>query len=576
MAPLVVILFLVFSIAGITAAPAKESDLDWWQSCVVYQIYPRSFRDSDGDGVGDLKGITEKLDYLVDLGVCAVWMSPIYKSPMVDFGYDISNYTEIDPIFGTMEDFEELRDRAHELGLKVIMDFVVSYTSDQMIWFQKSVRREDGYDDWYLWALGEKNESAPHGYNLPSNWLSAFRGSGWNWNEERQQFYFHTFTKEQPDLNYRDPGVVKAMKDVLRYWVDKGVDGFRVDAVPNMVEDINLHDELISGLVDDPDDYEYLTHIYTQHQPETYDMVQQWREVLDEYKGKDGHTRVMMTENYGPIDKVLQYYGTVERPGANFPFNFYLITNLDKNSRAHDFDRVIDMWLGNLQENNWPDWLLGNHDQHRVASRYGVEMADALNMLSLLLPGTAITYMGEELGMEDTDVSWQDTVDPWGINAGEANYKKYSRDPERTPFQWDDTTNAGFSSSNKTWLPVNSNYKTVNVETEKQATRSHYHVYKQLIELRKTRTIQRGSTYTLALTDNVFAFTRVLDSSDPVVVVINLGDVSETVNLSSLGSLPDALNVYASSIHSDYRPGVIVDTRALGLHPKEALVLTAS
>ncbi|CAD7012856.1 unnamed protein product [Ceratitis capitata] len=291
------------------AAPVRE----WWQSAQFYQIYPRSFMDSNGDGIGDLAGITSRLSYLKELGVTAVWLSPIYTSPMADFGYDIADFFDIQPEYGTLDDFDKLVQEANRLGLKVILDFVPNHSSDENDWFKKSVRRERGYEDYYMWHDGYKNEQGER--VPPNNWLQAFRGSAWEWNEERQQYYLHQFAVKQPDLNYRNPAVVAQMKRVLTYWLDRGVSGFRVDAVPWCFEVLpdetgRYPDEPKSGYTDDPDDSSYLLHIYTQDLPETVDMVYQWRKLLDDYQRiHGGDRRVLLTEAWSPLDYVMKFYG---------------------------------------------------------------------------------------------------------------------------------------------------------------------------------------------------------------------------------------------------------------------------
>nr|CAD7575117.1 unnamed protein product [Timema californicum] len=492
MAKVLLVLVSAFLVSATVALPVQE-ELDWWQKTVIYQIYPRSYRDSDGNGVGDLRGIWQRVKPIKDAGAGAIWLSPIYESPMKDFGYDIINQTVIDPLFGNMEDFMDLMNITHLLGMKLILDFVPDYSSDQHEWFQKSVKRIDPYTDYYIWHDGKvDNETGER--SVPNNWVSAFEGSAWSWNEDRQQYYYHVFTVEQPDLNYRNEFLVEDMKNVMRYWLDMGVDGFRVDSVPHLFEDTMFLDEPLSH---DPNalegDYDSLVHIYTQNLPETYDMVYQFRAVVDEYKKKDGVTRVMMTEAYETINQTMLYYGTDERPGAHFTFNFLFIRNLTENSTADDYDYIIHQWMDNMPE--------GSRFPH---------LADAINMIAQLLPGTAVTYMGEEIAMEDTFISWEQTVDPPGLNAGPERYQLFSRDPERTPYQWDNTTSAGFSTNATTWLPVNPNYLTLNLAAQVNAdeSESHYKVYQRLTGLRQTNTIQRGSLETHVISKLIFSFSR--------------------------------------------------------------------
>lgn len=346
---------------------AQLTPKDWWEKAGFYQIYPRSFKDSDGDGIGDLNGITSKLPYLKEIGVKAFWMSPINKSPMVDFGYDISDYREIQPEYGTMQDFENLVKEAHRLDLKVIMDFVPNHSSDKHEWFIKSEAREPGYEDFYVWDDGLPNPAG--GRNLPpTNWLQAFRRSAWQWNAKRQQYYLHQFTVEQPDLNYRNPVVVNEMKDVIRFWLDKGVDGFRVDAVPFLFEVVKLQNgtypnEPLSGLTNDQDDFDYLDHIYTQNQPETLDMVYQWRELVDQYKQeKGGETRVLMTEGYTSLEILKEYYvsTTTKQLGSHMPFNFGMIADLNRTSGAYDIAKVIQSWMNIVPQGHAANWVVSD------------------------------------------------------------------------------------------------------------------------------------------------------------------------------------------------------------------------
>ncbi|PSN29399.1 Maltase 2 [Blattella germanica] len=300
------------------------------------------------------------------------------------------------------------------------------------------------------------------------------------------------------------------LKNVIRYWLNKGVDGFRMDAIPFLFENADLLDEAPSGYPNTmPGDHGNLIHNLTQNLPETYDMIAQWRSVVDAKKAEDNITRLMKIEAYASLEQKMDYYGNESTPAGHFPFNFLFITNLNNQSTAHDFRNTVNQWMQFLEiQLAHSKKCIGNHDQHRVASRYGPDLVDGLNMLALLLPGSAITYNGEEIGMEDGFVSWKETKDPQGINAGEDRYLVLSRDPERTPFQWDDSVSAGFSTNSTTWLPVSSNYRTLNLQNQISASKSHYKVYKKLLKSRQTPTIQRGNLTAAAVSENVFAFTR--------------------------------------------------------------------
>ncbi|XKL60499.1 hypothetical protein PGB90_007556 [Kerria lacca] len=422
----------------------KKIKLDWWQTEVIYQIYPRSFKDSNADGIGDLRGIREKLSYIKNLGVGAIWLSPIYSSPMVDFGYDISNYREIDPIFGSMEDFEDLLKSARKHGIKVLLDFVPNHTSSQHEWFIKSIKKIPPYTDYYVWKDAKYINGIRH---PPNNWLSAFGKSAWQWNKERGQYYLHQFSIEQPDLDYRNPVVYEEMKlkgkNIIIYWLDKGVDGFRIDAINFIYENISYLDEPRSyAPLVGPEEYEYLNHIYSQNQPETYKLTVDWRSVLNKYS-KKGSTRFMMSEAYASIDTVMKFYGTRRKPGSHFPFNFLLLDDINAECNASFIHDTIEKWYKKLPKYGWSNWVIGNHDNSRPASRFGHYLIDGMHMLQMLLPGTAVVYNGDELGMEDTFIRWDQTVDPRALYAGPLRYKFVTRDPERSPFQWDDTENAG-------------------------------------------------------------------------------------------------------------------------------------
>ncbi|XP_050459031.1 alpha-glucosidase-like [Cataglyphis hispanica] len=519
----------------------------WWQTMSLYQIYPKSFKDSNGDGTGDLNGIKSKLDHLVKSNVNAFWLSPIYPSPMIDSGYDISDFRSIDETFGTMEDFEALTKAAHEASLKIILDFVPNHSSDKHEWFQKSLRNEKPYTDYYVWHEGKK---LPNGtITKPNNWVSVFGKSAWTWREERQAYYLHQFAPEQPDLNYENENVVSEMKDVLRFWLDKGVDGFRVDAVPHLCENVSFADEPLTGNPD-PDDYGYTDKIYTKDQPRTYEMVKGWREVMDEYPDE----KIIMMEAYANMTMTIMYYIN----GAHFPFNFGLITDTNRDSTAADFKNVIDRWMMNMPfVSGTANWVAGNHDKSRLVTRYGLERAQAVTVLTLLLPGVSVTYNGEEIGMEDTWISWEDTKDPQGCNAGKENYENASRDPARTPFQWDNTTSAGFSTNPKTWLPVNENYVTLNLAAQKTQDNSYYALYKTVSALRGLPAIKQGKLITKLLNDNVLFFARQA-GKDAVYVVVNFKDNDETVNLSRLISPNNRLLTYYATTNAFHLIGTVV------------------
>ncbi|MCF2502344.1 DUF3459 domain-containing protein [Dyadobacter sp. CY107] len=442
----------------------------WWQHGVIYQIYPRSFQDSNDDGVGDLPGIISRLDYLQWLGVDCVWLSPVFSSPMADFGYDISDYQGIHPLFGTMDDFDELLKEVHNRGMKLLLDLVPNHTSDQHPWFLESKSsRDNPKRDWYIWHDG-KNDGG-----LPNNWLSVFGGHAWEWDDTTQQYYYHAFLKEQPDLNWRNPEVQEAMMNVMRFWLDKGIDGFRVDVMWHMIKDAQLRDNPpFPGSTYDANDliYDHYTPVYSTDQPEVHDIVRMMRAVTDEYD-----ERVLIGEIYLPIHKLVTYYGQ-DNKGAHLPFNFQLLT---LPWDAPQIAMAIDEYEGALPENGWPNWVLGNHDKPRISSRVGRAQAKVAALMLLTLRGTPTIYYGDEIGMRDVPIPMNEIVDPQGLNMPDLNV---SRDPSRTPMQWSSDINAGFS-GHKPWLRLPINSGRVNVDRQKDNEYSKLSFYRKLIRLRK-------------------------------------------------------------------------------------------
>ncbi|XP_042865643.1 maltase A1-like [Penaeus japonicus] len=463
-------------------------------------------------------------------------------------------------------------------GLKLVLDFVPNHSSDEHEWFVRSKRKEEPYTDYYIWADPKGFDKA--GQPIPpNNWLSVFRGPAWTWAEERQQFYFHQFLDKQPDLNYRNQRVRDEMKQVLRFWLDRGADGFRVDAVKFLfeVEDINQNEAVANDPeIDDPQDYYYLNHTLTTNQPETLDVVKEWRDVVDQYPD-----RVMMVEVYDDnIDEVMKYYGNDTVPLADFPFNFLLIDSFRNRSDLSGvaLKDALDLWLDNLPEGKWPNWVLGNHDNGRVGSRFGVDLIDALNMLILLLPGTPVTYYGEEIGMVNTPVSWEETQDPQGQHYGRERYLEHSRDPARTPMQWDNTDFAGFTTGDSTWLPVNKNYKTLNVKAQLEAKESHLKVYKELARLRKQEPFAGGQTSYPVVTSEIFSVLRHLEGYESYLLVINTSEEETEVDLHHHASmeLPPTAEVVLRSVSDTAEatvPGSELKLSELNLIPGEGLLL---
>ncbi|KAL5463326.1 hypothetical protein EMCRGX_G032218 [Ephydatia muelleri] len=540
------------SVALIATAPRCNEKLVWWKSAIIYQCYPRSFQDSNGDGSGDLAGITSRVQYLKDLGVKVVWLNPIFASPQKDNGYDISDYTSIDPLYGTLSDFNSLLEALHREGLYLILDFVPNHTSDEHPWFIESRSGvTSAKRDWYVWA-NPSQDGGP-----PNNWQSVFGGSAWSLDNLTGQYYLHQFSDFQPDLNYRNPEVISAMQSVLSFWLDLGVDGFRVDAAKFLLEDPYLRNESVDPSFSNTTCnvsipgclYNSLIHNLTTDYPGLHDITRGWRKVLDCYSNK-----LMVAEAYDPIDIVVQYYGT-NGDEFNFPFNFFLLGNT--NWTASAVSEIISTWLDNMPSGAWANWVLGNHDNPRIASKAGLYLARALNVLLLTLPGTPTTYYGEEILMTNVFVPPNQTQDVY-----------QGRDVERTPMQWDGGLNAGFTSGSP-WLPLATNYTTFNVMNESLSNTSMLALYKQLASLRQEFI---SFAYSLdSVEGNVLSFHR-YDSSSSVdyLVVINFASESSTVAIKSPSLHPQLL---LSSMLDKSGP---VDLSNLSLRGGEALIIKGS
>ena len=490
----------------------------WWQRGIFYQIYPRSFQDSNGDGIGDLQGIIARLPYLRDLGVDAIWLSPVFPSPMADFGYDISDYTGIDPIFGTMADCEALIGAAHDVGLKLILDLVPNHTSDRHPWFVESrSSRSNPKRDWYIWRDGDARGGPP------TNWLSEFGGSAWQYDDASGQYYYHAFLAQQPDLNWRNPDVRRAMYDVMRFWLRKGVDGFRVDVIWHLIKDEQFRDN-----PPNPDfrtgrpPHERLLPLYTTDRPEVQELVAEMRRVIDEFDH-----RVLIGEIYLPVERLVSYYGK-DLLGAQMPFNFALLSAA-WNGRA--LEKIIAEYEHALPGGAWPNWVLGNHDRPRVASRIGKEQAKVAAMLLLTLRGTPTLYYGDEIGMHQVAIAPAQVQDPFeknvpGIGVG--------RDGCRTPMQWDATANAGFSRG-KPWLPIADDFVRQNVLDLKDDATSILNVYLALIRLRRASPELTSGTYEpVAAEDNLLIYRR-RSASLAIVVVLNLASDPVSIAADAVG-----------------------------------------
>ena len=504
-------------------ARAKAQD-PWWMHAVIYEIYPRSFRDSNGDGVGDINGITSRLDYLRDLGIDAIWISPMYPSPLVDFGYDISDYTAIDPLYGSLADFDRLVSEAKMRKIRVIMDFVPNHTSDQHPWFKESQSsRTNPKRDWYIWRDG-KGRGQP-----PNNWQSWFGHSAWKFDPTTNQYYYHHFYTEQPDLNWRNPEVRKAMYDAMRFWLDRGVAGFRIDAVSRLFEDPNLHDDPIlpgKNAYGDPN----IAHKYTDNLPEVHEVLREMRKIVDQYPGNP----VLISEADEPnITELTKMYG-VKDDEVQLPMDFQ-IADVNKLS-APDFRRLLNE-IDKNAAGGQAHYFFSNHDQPRQWDRYGDgahndQIAKLMAALLLATRATPLMYYGEEIGMRTTEPARQEDVqDPIG-KIGWPEEK--GRDGERTPMQWDDSTNAGFSSSRHPWLAVPPSALTYNVQAESKDANSILTFYKRVLALRRSEPALRDGLYLPLNQDDpyVLAFLREEPgNSNAVLVVLNMSAAAKTVKL---------------------------------------------
>ncbi len=545
------------------------SPLPWYRRAVIYQIYPWSFKDSNGDGIGDLRGIIEKLDYLAQteeetkkteatgesraLGIGAIWLSPIYPSPMKDFGYDISNYCDIDPRFGDLATFDELVTKARARGIKIIMDLVTNHTSLLHPWFiEASSSLDNPKRDWYIW-----HDPKPDG-SAPNNWISVSGGSMWTLDPKTNQYYVHNFLPEQPDLNWRNPEVQDEMRKIINFWIKRGVNGFRVDAASHFVEDSQFRDdplnkEFVEGR-DEP--YRKYLHTFSTNQPEIKEVIGLMCEISNE-----NEEVFIVTETYLGLEDIKKFYRFCDTP-VHAPFNFTLMSLPWK---AADFRKGVDNFDAALLPQDVPTHVLGNHDRTRVASQRGPMQARAAAFLQLTLRGTPFVYYGEELGMQDVGIAEKDLRDGFvkelGVSGG--------RDPERTPMQWDATEHAGFSTATP-WLPISKDHETVNVATQEKDPQSMLTLYKTLIAFRNNSdTLLRGTYASIdTISPDVFAYVRETNT-EKLLVMINFS--SATINEPLVGTAGNSHRLLITS-HLD----IPTETEIIGtltLRPHEACLL---
>ena len=451
----------------------------WWRRGVIYQIYPRSFKDTTGNGVGDLPGVIEKLDYLNSgtpdsLGVDAIWISPFYPSPMADFGYDVADYYDIHPLFGDLATFDRLVAEAHRRNIKIIIDYVPNHTSHQHPWFVESRRsRDNPQRNWYIWR-----DPKPDG-SWPNNWGSAFGGPAWTWDAATGQYYFHQFLKEQPELNWREPKVRAAMLDVLAFWLERGVDGLRMDVVGMIIKDEGFRDNppnLNANPGLHPDDiFGRQLHWYNEDQDEVHEIIRDFRRLFDQYEA-----RCAIGELGYDLSRWVRYYGQND-DGLHLPFNFRL---MEQPWQAQAMRRSVDQLEAVLPPFAWPNYVLGSHDAPRLASRFGMAQARVAAMMLLTLRGTPTLYYGDELGLENGIIPPEKLQDPQGLRLG----PERSRDIGRTPMQWDASPYAGFSPAcrDEPWLPVSADYATRNVAVQSAAPTSMLNLYRRLLWYRRS------------------------------------------------------------------------------------------
>ena len=494
----------------------KRDDQNWWRGGVIYQIYPRSYLDTSGDGIGDLRGVTEKLDYIASLGVDAIWLSPFFRSPMKDFGYDVSDYRDVDPMFGSLEDFDALVIKAHALGLKVMIDQVLSHTSDQHLWFIESREsRDNARADWYVWA-----DPQPDG-SPPNNWLSIFGGSAWEWDTRRRQYYLHNFLTSQPDLNFHNPDVQDAVLADVQFWLDRGVDGFRLDTVNFYFHDQQLRSnpparDPYAATTAPPDNpYIFQDHVYDKTRPENIDFLKRFRALLDRYTDR-ASVGELGVDN--ALEAMAEY--TAGRNRLHMAYSFELLT---PRTGAAYIRKTIEDLEESIGE-GWVCWSIGNHDVMRVVTRWGgdeasAEMSKAYLALLLSLRGSVCIYQGEELGLDEADIPYERLQDPYGIKFW-PRYK--GRDGCRTPMPWHRGEPHGGFTRGEPWLPVPAEHKALAVDVQDTQEDSVLNAYRRLLKWRRDHPALRdGDIRFLDAPEDVLLFIRDCDE-ERLLVAINL------------------------------------------------------
>jgi alpha-glucosidase len=488
-------------------ATQRQIKRPWWEPGVVYQIYPRSFQDSNGDGIGDLAGICQRLDYVASLGVDAIWLSPIFPSPMADFGYDVADYCDVADIFGDLVQFDALLAEVHRRGLRLLLDFVPNHTSTRHPWFVESrSSRDSPRRDWYIWR-----DPAPDG-GPPNNWTSDMGGSAWEFDPATGQFYLHAFLKEQADLNWRNPEVRQAMTEVLRFWFDRGVDGFRIDVLWHCVKAEGFPDNPLNPAFTPAmgEKLKVLQH-HSTHQPEIHEIAGAFRALADGYG-----ERLLVGEICLPLDQLMTYYGTPDAPGVHLPFNFQL---LEAPWDAAAIAGIIAGYEAALPPGAWPNWVLGSHDAPRLAGRIGETQARVAAMLLLTLRGTPTLYQGDELGIGKVTIPPDRIRDPQDLRQPGLGL---GRDGARTPMPWDDSPFSGFATS-EPWLPLNDDWRERNVAAQERDPESMLNLYRRLLALRRDHpALAVGALTLLPGEDEVLQYER-REGDERLLVALNFG-----------------------------------------------------
>ncbi|XP_067685673.1 alpha-glucosidase-like isoform X2 [Haliotis asinina] len=530
---------------------------EWWQKTVVYRIYVRSFQDSNGDGVGDIKGITQRLDYLSELGVGTISLSPVFETvPNADTEFDVTNHKAIASEYGTLADFESLLNETHSRGMQLLLDFIPNLTSDQHVWFQESRNPSSPKKNFYVWQKDK-----------PNNWLSVYGDSAWANDSSRGEYYLHQLRVDQPDLNLRSSEVKDELQAILQFWLEKGVDGFYIRGSGYLFEDYDLRDEMPSSanLTQNPNDYDYLNHTYTYGLREINDMLARWRYFLDEFGNKTNKYRMLFADIMGATELTMSYYGYFNRDGVDFPLNRFCL-DLKQGDDGNVVSGVVSRWMDNLPAGRWANWMGGDENSNRIAGRLGGNMTRAFLMLSMLLPGTPFYYYGDEIGMVNSDLA--------PGNAWER------QQPMRAPMRWDNSTYGGFPSNCTvgctTWMTVNDFTGQNAVEIQKTSKSSLMHLFKNLTKLRGQASFEYGDYFRSVVDSSVMSFVREYDGEKGFLVAINFGSGTETRKYTDThDTIPESADVELTTENGvKLQVGGTAQCASLELGPYQGVVLS--